>query len=386
MPTSPTVALAQELIRRESVTPADGGCQELLCARLEKIGFICEAMNFDEVTNLWATRESKHKHEHAHKHAHPLLVFAGHTDVVPPGPLSEWKIPPFAGEVCDGVLHGRGAADMKSSIACFITACERFVARHPKHVGAIGLLITSDEEGVALCGTREVMRVLGERDVQIDMCIVGEPSSVVTLGDTIKVGRRGSLGACVRISGTQGHIAYPGDNPIHRAVAVISELLAIEWDCGNANFQPTSFQLSNLHAGTGAGNVIPGEVEMQFNLRYSPEITADQIRTRVEGVLARHGCAFAINWLPNSRPFASAQGDFTDSVADCIAAATGHPPKRSTSGGTSDGRFIAPSGAEVIELGPLNDTIHQLNERVSTSDLNQLSEIYENVLERVLKN
>lgn len=374
MPHSPTITLAQELIRRESVTPADGGCQALLGGRLGAIGFTCEGMNFEEVSNLWATRGE----------GRPLLVFAGHTDVVPTGPLAQWKIPPFQGAVRDGMLHGRGAADMKGGIACFVTACERFVARRPDHAGAIGLLITSDEEGVARWGTREVMRTLTERNRHIDMCIVGEPSSKAALGDTIKVGRRGSCGARLRITGTQGHIAYPTDNPIHRAAAVMGELLSIEWDRGNDHFQPTSFQLSNIHAGTGAGNVIPGEVEIDFNLRYSPEITAEDIRARVEEVLAHHQCRFEFDWEAKCLPFESVQGKFTDAVSDCIEAATGHKPVRSTGGGTSDGRFIAPTGAEVIELGPLNDTIHQIDERVSTADLEQLSVIYENVLEKIL--
>ena len=374
MSLSTTVALARELIRRESVTPMDAGCQELLGGRLGEIGFVCEAMNFEDVTNLWATRGE----------GRPLLVFAGHTDVVPTGPLEQWKIPPFQGQVRDGMLHGRGAADMKGGVAAFVTACERFVANHPDHAGAIGLLITSDEEGVARWGTGEVMRVLTERNRQIDMCIVGEPSSVAMLGDTIKVGRRGSCSAKLRIQGTQGHIAYPVDNPIHRAAEVLGELLAIEWDRGNENFPPTSFQVSNIHAGTGAGNVIPGEVEIDFNLRYSPEITDRDIRSRVEEVLAHHQCRYEIHWGRMCPPFETAQGKFTEAVSDCIAAATGRKPVRSTGGGTSDGRFIAPTGAEVIELGPLNDTIHQIDERVSTADLDQLSAIYEEVLVKIL--
>ena len=374
MSLSSTVSLARELIRRESVTPADAGCQELLGARLEKIGFTCEAMIFEDVTNLWATRGG----------GRPLLAFAGHTDVVPTGPLDQWKIPPFQGEVRDGMLHGRGAADMKGSIACFVTACERFVADHPDHAGAIGLLITSDEEGVARWGTGEVMNVLAERKQSIDMCIVGEPSSKQTLGDTIKVGRRGSCGAKLRIKGTQGHIAYPADNPIHRAAAVIGELLSVEWDRGNEHFQPTSFQLSNIHAGTGAGNVVPGAVEIDFNLRYSPEITAADIHARIEEVLARHQCQFEIHWERLCLPFQTTQGKFVDAVSHCIEANTGCAPLRSTGGGTSDGRFIAPTGAEVIELGPLNDTIHQIDERVSTADLDQLSVIYEDILVKML--
>ncbi len=377
MPPSATVSLAQELIRRESVTPADGGCQELILSRLQGVGFVGESMNFSEVTNLWATRG----------HGRPLLVFAGHTDVVPPGPLAQWRYPPFDGVIRDGMLHGRGAADMKSSIACFVTACERFVASHPggAHAGTIGLLITSDEEGVARWGTREVMSTLTKRGQQIDMCVVGEPSSVAELGDTIKVGRRGSVGATLRIRGTQGHIAYPADNPLHHAVQALAELLAVEWDQGNDNFQPTSFQVSNIHGGTGAANVIPGEVEIQFNLRYSPESTEQAIRTRIERLLARHRLDYEIHWLANARPFETVQGRLTEVVSQCVEAATGNRPTRATSGGTSDGRFIAPTGAEVVELGPINATIHQIDECVSTADLDRLSLIYENILEKLLR-
>ena len=371
---SATVALARELIRRESVTPADAGCQELIRSRLGQIGFACEWMNFEEVTNLWATRGE----------ARPLVVFAGHTDVVPPGPLGQWQIPPFEGAVRDGMLHGRGAADMKGSVACFVTACERFAGRHPKHGGAIGLLLTSDEEGPARWGTREVMSALVQRNRQIDMCLVGEPSSSTVLGDVIKVGRRGSLGATLRIKGKQGHIAYPGDNPIHRAAKVIAELLSIEWDRGNDNFQPTSFQVSNIHGGAGATNVIPGEAEVEFNLRYSPEITERQIRERVEQVLARHRLEYEIDWRLSGLPFETARGKFIEVVSGCVEAVTGRKPAHSTSGGTSDGRFIAPTGAEVVELGPVNATIHQIDEQVSTADLDRLSVIYENILEKIL--
>ncbi len=376
---SATVALARALVRRESVTPADAGCQALLLSRLEGIGFAGEWMNFEGVTNLWATRGG----------GRPLLVFAGHTDVVPPGPLAQWKIPPFAGAVGDGMLHGRGAADMKGGIACFVTACERFIARRPKHGGAIGLLLTSDEEGAARWGTREVMRVLAARGEGIDMCLVGEPTSSAALGDVIKIGRRGSVSATLRIRGTQGHIAYAVDNPIHRAAAVIAELAAVEWDSGNAHFQPTSFQVSAIRAGAGAANVVPGEVEVAFNLRYSPEITDGEIRARVERTLARQlfeeTLDFEIDWVVGGLPFESAHGELLEVVSACVEAVTGSPPARSTSGGTSDGRFIAPSGAEVVELGPINATIHQIDERVSTDDLERLSVIYEKILERILR-
>ncbi len=371
---STTTALARELIRKESVTPVDAGCQVLLGERLRAVGFVCERMDFEEVSNLWATRGE----------ARPLVVFAGHTDVVPTGPPAQWRFPPFAGEIADGMLHGRGAADMKGSIACFVTACERFVARHPRHRGAIGLLITSDEEGPSRWGTRAVMKTLAERDRQIDMCVVGEPSSAAVLGDTIKVGRRGTLGATLRIKGIQGHIAYPADNPIHRAAQIITDLLAVEWDRGNDNFQPTAFQVSNIHAGAGAANVIPGEAEVAFNLRYSPEITERQIRQRVEETLARHRADYEIDWEAGGQPFETIRGEWVEVVSECIEAVTGIKPARSTAGGTSDGRFISPAGVQVVELGPVNATIHQIDECVSIADLDELSVIYEKVLERVL--
>lgn len=375
MSISPTVALARELIRCESVTPVDAGCQELLAARLRRAGFDCEAMQFHDVLNLWAVRGDAGK---------PLVVFAGHTDVVPPGPVEAWRFPPFAAEIADGMLHGRGAADMKGGVASFVTACERFVARHPRHRGAIGLLITGDEEGVSRYGTCEVMRVLQERGTHIDMCIVGEPSSVSALGDVMKVGRRGSIGATLRIRGKQGHIAYPIDNPIHRAVNILHALTALEWDRGNENFQPTSFQVSNLHAGAGALNVIPGEVVIEFNLRYSPESSAESIRARVEEILTRHRADYQIEWRHSGRPFETRDGKLRGVVADCTEQLTGTRPAASTDGGTSDGRFIAPSGAEVVELGVVNATIHQVDEHVSIADLDKLSEIYERVLETLL--
>ena len=374
MPLSPTVALAQELIRRESVTPDDGGCQDVISARLRAVGFHCEAMNFNEVSNLWATRGE----------GRPLVVFAGHTDVVPTGPPAQWRFLPFAGEIADGMLHGRGAADMKGGVAAFVTACERFVARHPQHRGALGLLITSDEEGPARWGTREVMKTLAARGQAIDMCIVGEPSCAETLGDTIKVGRRGTLGARLRVKGVQGHIAYPQDNPIHRATRILAELLSVEWDRGNERFQPTSFQVSNIRAGAGAANVIPGEAEVEFNLRYSPQLTAEQIRARIEQTLARHDADYEIEWEAGGEPFETARGEWVEMVSACIESVTGITPARSTAGGTSDGRFISPAGAQVVEFGVVNATIHQIDECVSTDDLEQLSRIYEKMLEKAL--
>lgn len=375
---SPTVALARELIRRESITPADAGCQALLAARLDAVGFACEEMNFEDVRNLWAV------HGDGGGGEKPLVVFAGHTDVVPTGPRDAWRFPPFAGAIDGGYLHGRGAADMKGGVAAFVTACERFVASHPRHRGRVGLLITSDEEGVALHGTRAVMQALEERGERIDMCVVGEPSSGDALGDTIKVGRRGTLGAALRVNGLQGHIAYPGDNPIHRLSGILAELTGIEWDRGNANFPPTSFQVSNIRAGTGATNVIPGHAEVEFNLRYSPEITEAEIRARVEQVLAHHEADYAIEWDAGGQPFETASGELVEVAADCIEAVTGRRPQKSTAGGTSDGRFIAAVGAQVVEVGPVNATIHQIDECVSVADLDALTVIYEKILHRLL--
>jgi len=385
MPSS-TVALARELIRRESITPADAGCQALLRARLAALGFACEAMNFEDVSNLWAWHGDGGDGDGGDDGAGgaPLVVFAGHTDVVPTGPREAWRLPPFAGTIEGGYLHGRGAADMKGGVAAFVTACERFVARHPRHRGRVGLLITSDEEGVALHGTRAVMEALQSRGISIDMCVVGEPSSSDALGDTIKVGRRGTLGAALRVNGLQGHIAYPGDNPIHRAARILAELQGVEWDRGNANFPPTSFQVSNIRAGTGATNVIPGHADIDFNLRYSPEITEAEIRARVEEVLAKHEADYAIEWDAGGRPFETAYGELIEVTVACVEEVTGRTPDKSTAGGTSDGRFIAAAGAQVVELGPINATIHQIDECVSTDDLDALTVIYEKMLQRLL--
>ena len=383
MPPSATIALAQELIRFESVTPADAGCQAMLRARLQRAGFACEPMQFANIHNLWAVHAGDNNYN-GRELPKPLIVFAGHTDVVPPGPLDAWTHPPFAGKVTDGVLHGRGAADMKGGVASFITACERFIARKATYTGAIGLLITGDEEGDALHGTREVMQTLTARGVQIDMCIVGEPSSDKTLGDVIKIGRRGSVGARLLIKGVQGHIAYPIDNPIHRAGMVINALLAVNWDDGCEDFPPTCLQFSNVHAGVGAENVVPGEIQLDFNLRYSPAITETQIRRRVESILAECDCDYEIDWRGDCLPFATARGKLTAAARACVESVTGVSPALSAGGGTSDGRFIAPTGAEVVELGPSNATIHQINERVAVDELDQLSLIYEKMLEKLL--
>ena len=376
MPLSPTVALARDLIRQDSVTPNDNGCQAMLTSRLNAIGFSCEHMDFAEVSNLWATRGDKA----------PILVFAGHTDVVPTGPLEQWRYAPFDGEIHDGMLHGRGAADMKGSIACFVTACERFVGMHPQHRGSIGLLITSDEEGIARWGTREVMAELAKRDQKIDMCIVGEPTSVEILGDMAKIGRRGSLNGTLKITGKQGHIAYPhlANNPLHIALPALKALTIKQWDQGNENFQPTSFQISNINGGTGATNVIPGHVDIKFNFRYSPETTAANLISEVEAILNNKRLEFEIDWGDPGLPYETKTGDLVKAVEGSILEVAGVSPKLSTSGGTSDGRFIAPTGTQVVELGPVNATIHQINEQISTQDLNLLSQVYEKILEKLL--
>ncbi len=378
---SPTVELAQKLIQIESVTPVDGGCQALLSSRLEQIGFVCEQINFSDVTNLWAIRSSESPTIN-----NPLLVYAGHTDVVPTGPLEQWTYPPFEGIIKDQVLHGRGAADMKGSIASFVTACERFVENHPDHAGTIGLLITSDEEGIAKWGTKAVINELQSRNVNIDMCIVGEPTCTKVFGDTIKVGRRGSLNCKLVIRGKQGHIAYPhlAQNPIHTALPAIDELISRQWDQGNENFLPTSFQLSNIHAGTGATNVIPGKIDLDFNFRYSPETTDQELIKIVESILNKHHLDYDAQWAMPSYPFETKRGDLTECVKQSVIEITGITPELSTSGGTSDGRFIAPTGAQLVELGPINATIHQIDEQVSTNDLDQLSACYERVLEKLL--
>jgi len=373
---SDTVLLAQTLIQKPSVTPADEGCQQLLTDRLQPLGFRCEQMNRGGVTNLWATRGD----------AKPLLVFAGHTDVVPTGPLDQWRIPPFNGRIEDGMLHGRGAADMKGSIAAFVCACESFVRQYPEHQGAIGLLITSDEEGPATDGTVAVLDALHERDQVIDLCIVGEPTSTDRLGDVIKVGRRGSLGAKIQFHGVQGHIAYPhlASNPIHLALPALQELTGIVWDQGNVNFQPSSLQLSNIHGGTGATNVIPGTLEVMMNIRFSPEITDSYIRETVESLFTKHRLDYTIDWRLSGQPFETRQGELIEAVSASIESVTGYRPDASPSGGTSDGRFISPTGAQVIELGPINATIHKIDECISTSDLDLLKLCYQGALERLL--
>ncbi len=331
---------------------------------------------FAEVQNLWAERG-----EHG-----PLFVFAGHTDVVPTGPESAWSSPPFEPTLRDGYLYGRGAADMKSSLAAMVVATERFCAAHPRHPGRIGFLITSDEEGPAVHGTRAVMETLGAEGVHIDYCLVGEPSSGERLGDTVRVGRRGSLNGTLTVHGTQGHVAYPqlAENPIHRAAPALAELAATHWDDGNEHFPPTSWQASNIRAGTGASNVIPGDLTVTFNFRFCTEQTAADLERRVADILDRHGLRYSLDWSLSGEPFLTAGGALVSAVSDSISAVVGSPPALSTSGGTSDGRFIAPTGTEVVELGPCNASIHKLDERVAVADLEPLARIYQKVLERLL--
>jgi succinyl-diaminopimelate desuccinylase len=380
MPTTdaqePTLALTRDLIACASVTPEDAGCQSLMMARLQQAGFAVEPLRFGEVDNFWATRGS----------SGPLLVFAGHTDVVPPGDTGQWESDPFIATEAVADLVGRGAADMKASLAAMVVACEHFVGAHPDHSGRIGFLITSDEEGPAKDGTIRVMETLKDRGEQIDWCVVGEPSSTRELGDLVKNGRRGSLNARLVIHGKQGHIAYPhlADNPIHRAMPTLNALVAEPWDQGNDFFDPTSLQISTIRAGQGVTNVIPGSVEVLFNLRFSTEVTADEIRGRCEAILDQGGLTYDIEWSLSGEPFLTEPGALLNAVIDSIESTTGHVPEVSTGGGTSDGRFIAPSGAQVVEVGHVNATIHQINERVKLADIPQLTKIYEGILERLL--
>ena len=373
---SETLDLAIDLIARPSVTPEDAGCQHLMMKRLAAAGFVNEPLRFGEVDNLWSRRGTQG----------PLFCFAGHTDVVPPGPREEWHSDPFVPEVRDGLLYGRGAADMKGSLAAMVTAVERFVARHPGHRGSIAFLITSDEEGPAVDGTVKVVETLQARGERIDWCLVGEPSSTERVGDVVKNGRRGSLGARLVVHGVQGHVAYPhlARNPVHQALPALAELAATEWDRGNTFFPPTTFQISNIRAGTGATNVIPGDLEVLFNFRYSTETDDAQLRQRVETVLDAHGLDYAIEWTLSGHPFLTAEGELVEATRAAIREIAGIDTELSTAGGTSDGRFIAPTGAQVLELGPVNATIHKVNECVSVADLDTLSATYERLLERLL--
>jgi succinyl-diaminopimelate desuccinylase len=368
--------LSRELIARKSVTPADAGCQALLASRLAKAGFHCEDASVNGVTNLWAW----------HGNGHPVLCFAGHTDVVPTGPLEQWHSDPFVPTVREGKLYGRGAADMKSSIAAFVVAAEHFVAERPRHAGSIALLITSDEEGPSVDGTVRVVEKLKQRGETIDYCIVGEPSSAEMLGDTVRVGRRGSLSARLTVRGVQGHVAYPEQvsNPIHLLAPALAELAAIEWDRGNEAFPPTSFQVSNLNAGTGAENVVPGSAVMLCNFRFSSASSEASLRTRFEDVLRKHRLDYAVAWTLGGKPFLSGKGRLIDAVQRSVQAHAGRVPQLSTGGGTSDGRFIIDICPEIVELGPVNASIHKLNEHIELGALEQLPRIYLDTLRALL--
>lgn len=373
---SATLDLAIELISRPSITPKDEGCQRLLAERLAPLGFKAEHLRFDDVDNLWLRKGT----------SSPVFCFAGHTDVVPTGPLEAWTSPPFQPEIRDGLLYGRGAADMKGSIAAFTVACENFLQKHPQHQGSIAYLITSDEEGPSINGTVKVVEVLEQRQEKIDWCLVGEPSSSCCVGDVVKNGRRGSLNGILTVIGQQGHVAYPqlADNPIHRAAPALAELVSIEWDKGNEFFPPTSFQISNIKAGTGANNVIPGTMRVEFNFRFSTEQTQAGLRAQVEAIFNKHGFQYDLQWSLSGHPFLTERGALVDAGVQAIQAVNGLNTELSTSGGTSDGRFIAPTGAQVMELGPVNKTIHKVNECVSVEDLDALTVIYEKILERLM--
>jgi succinyl-diaminopimelate desuccinylase len=373
---SDTLLLTQDLISRASVTPADQGCQPLMMQRLTAAGFTCEALNYGSVENFWARRGS----------GGPVLCFAGHTDVVPTGPLEEWKSDPFKPTIRDGRLYGRGAADMKSGLAAMVTAAEDFVRECPAHRGTIAFLITSDEEGPSVDGTKRVVEELKGRGERIDWCIVGEPSSEQRIGDTIKIGRRGSYSGRLTVHGVQGHVAYPqlAVNPVHTLAPALAELTTHVWDQGNAHFQPTTFQISNLNAGTGAPNVIPGELKARFNLRYNTEQTQEKLRRTVEGILDRHGVKYTIEWYVSGEPFYTPPGPLSDAVCAAVQAVTGEAPKLSTGGGTSDGRFIATMGAQVVELGVTNASIHKVNESVGVEEIDTLHQLYLESLRRLL--
>jgi succinyl-diaminopimelate desuccinylase len=373
---SDTLALLQDLIRRESVTPNDAGCQDVLAARLTPLDFTEERLNFADTRNIWLRRGQ----------AKPLFVFLGHTDVVPTGPLKDWVSPPFEPTIRDGKLYGRGAADMKGGIAAFVTALERFIAAYPSHRGSIAVLMTSDEEGIATHGVVKVVEVLETRNEKIDWCLVGEPSSDKRIGDVIRVGRRGSLCAKLTVAGIQGHVAYPelAENPIHTFAPALKELTEEVWDRGNRFFPPTSLQISNIHAGAGAENIIPGAVEVLFNLRFCTELDEETIKRRTTAILDKYGFNYDLQWRLSGNPFLTEKGSLIDAAHAAIKKVTGYSPQDDTGGGTSDGRFIAPTGAEVIELGPINDSIHKVNENIDLQDLEILSSIYESLLVNLL--
>ena len=371
----PVIELTQQLIRRPSLSPDDAGCQALLIARLEAIGFKIETMNIDDTLNFWATRGEGE-----------TLAFAGHTDVVPPGDASRWINPPFEPTIRDGMLFGRGAADMKGSLAAMVVAAERFVAVRPHHRGRLAFMITSDEEASGTNGTVKVVERLMARRERLDYCLVGEPSSTEVVGDVVKNGRRGSITANLTVHGVQGHVAYPhlADNPVHRAMPALNELVATEWDQGNEFFPATSMQIANLQAGTGSNNVIPGELFVQFNFRFSTELTDELIRQRVEALLDRHQLRYTIEWKLSGQPFLTTRGKLVDAVVKAVAHYNEIKPQLLTTGGTSDGRFIARMGAQVVELGPVNATIHKINECVKASDLQMLSRMYQRIMEQLI--
>ena len=373
---SEVLDLTCDLISRPSVTPDDAGCQMLLAGRLQRAGFTCEHLRFGAVENLWAT----------HGSGAPVLVLLGHTDVVPPGPREAWSSDPFAPEVRDGALYGRGAADMKGSVAAFVVAAGRFVAANPDHPGTLALLLTSDEEGDAIDGVRKVAATFRERGQRIDWCITGEPSSTARLGDLLRVGRRGSLSGTLVVKGVQGHVAYPhkARNPIHQAAPALAELVARQWDAGYESFPPTSLQISNLHAGAGANNVIPGELQVLFNLRYNPHWDAPRLEREITALLDRHGLEYELRWHRSGEPFHTPEGRLRAVAREVLAGFSGAPPEESTGGGTSDARFIAPLGAQCIEIGPVNASIHQVDEHVSVADLEALPDLYLRLVERLL--
>ncbi|MGB3392471.1 MAG: succinyl-diaminopimelate desuccinylase [Stenotrophomonas sp.] len=370
------VELTCELISRPSVTPEDAGCQQLIASRLQAAGFHCEHLRLGEVDNLWAT----------HGSGGPVLVLLGHTDVVPSGPVEAWASDPFKPEVRGGVLYGRGAADMKGSVAAFVVAAEQFVAAHPHHPGTLAVLLTSDEEGDAIDGVRHVARLFGERGQRIDWCITGEPSSTAKLGDLLRVGRRGSLSAKLRVKGVQGHVAYPekARNPIHLAAPALAELAARHWDDGYESFPPTSLQISNITAGTGASNVIPGELQVLFNLRYNPHWDAERLEAEITALLGRHALDFDLHWHRSGEPFHTPEGRLRSVAREVLAGFAGTPPEESTGGGTSDARFIAPLGAQCIEVGPVNASIHQVDENVRVDELRALPDLYRQLIAKLL--
>lgn len=372
----PTIDLLCDLIQRRSITPEDAGCQDLLRARLEAVDFSCETLQFNDVTNLWARRGTEA----------PVLCFAGHTDVVPPGDEEQWASEPFEPTFRDGMIYARGAADMKSGLAAMIVAVEQFLELHPDHAGSLAFLITSDEEGRARDGTLQVMNTLSERGERIDWCVLGEPSSQCELGDIVRIGRRGSLSGILTVKGVQGHVAYPqlADNPIRRFAPVLSELHGIHWDDGNEFFPPTSFQVVDLRAGVGAPNVTPGELSARFNFRYSTEWTHETLQERVEAVFDAHDIDYELRWHLSGEPFLTRPGRLINTVHDCVSEITGRAPELSTGGGTSDGRFISPAGVDVVELGPVNASIHKINEHVSVDDVMTLTAMYRRIMERML--